>query len=85
MKAGEIELEFKLEGIKDQSHLRGEGPDGKPIGTRDPFTLTLTGPKEVLLAQHMYSVTHPEMGTLILFIKPFHESPDAYYYEVIFN
>jgi len=82
---GEAEVELKLQEIKDQSHLAGVGPDGNPIGIRSPFTLTFSGPKEVPLPQATYTLTHPAMGELALFMKPFHESPEAYYYEVIFN
>mgnify|MGYP006966916121 CR=1 FL=1 len=81
--AGAIGL--KLEEITDQSRFAALDPTGKPIGHQNPFSLVFTGPKEPLLPQSLYALCHPEMGELTLFLKPFHQTPEAVYYEVVIN
>ena len=52
-------------------------------GGRQPFTLHLTGPADVVLAQGSYRFEHPSVGVVELFMVPLGPGPDGFRYEVI--
>ncbi len=80
-------VDLKLVEVTDQSNLatKAVGPDGSPISSRDPFVIVFVGPKDRLLADGLYTITHPELKELLLFVKPYQEGPDGYLYEAVFN
>lgn len=78
-------IALRLEEITDQSRFAAADPTGKPIGHPSPFSLVFTGPKDPLLQQSLYPLSHPEMGELTLFLIPFHETPETLYYEAVIN
>lgn len=51
----------------------------------EPFSLTLSGPREPLLPQASYSVQHPTLGTIDLFLVPAAQDAQSTQYEVTFN
>lgn len=54
-------------------------------GHRKGFSLIFTGPREPVLPQQIYSLTHPLMGRLDIFIVPIGVTADSCRYEAVFN
>ena len=72
------ELPFTL------SDVRNLGLPGATGKGRLPFALEFDGPPEVPLPQHIYPLTHPEMGSLEIFLVPVGANADKRMYEAIF-
>ncbi|WP_309713902.1 hypothetical protein [Armatimonas sp.] len=51
---------------------------------RQPFRLTFTGPAP-LLPQGIYTLAHPELEPLDIFLVPIAGNEDGFTYEAIFN
>jgi hypothetical protein len=58
----------------------GEWPGG-----RQPFSLTFRGPREPPLAQAIYALEHPDLGTLEIFIVPMGRDAESTSYQAIFT
>lgn len=68
-------LELKLISITGSSNKQAER-----------FSLVFKGPLEQPFAQKIYSLSHPQMGEIALFLVPIaYGKPDALYYEAVFN
>ena len=52
---------------------------------RTPFALLFRGPREPVLAQAMYRLTHQRLGALDIFIVPVGRGADGVDYEAIFT
>jgi hypothetical protein len=52
--------------------------------SRDPFSLMFNGPREPLLAQGTYRLSHPALGEFELFIVPIGQDADGTRYEAVF-
>lgn len=50
-----------------------------------PFTLLFRGPKEVYLPQRLYTLTHPTLGTLEIFLVPIQPDQHGSQFEAVFN
>ncbi len=61
----------------------GEGQE--ETGRRRPFSLIFRGPFGLRLPQQIYSLAHPGMGSLQVFIVPIGPDQAGQCYEVIFN
>lgn len=59
---------------------------GEPRGEkRAPFSLLFASSKEMLLEQGIYSLHHPKMGTLAMFLVPQAPDDERFYYEAVFT
>lgn len=56
-----------------------------PPGYRAAFSLDFLGPPSPVYPQGIYRVSHPEVGTLDLFVVPVQNPGDAVLYEVVFG
>lgn len=52
---------------------------------REPFSIIFRGPKEPILPQHIYRLTHPRLGSLGLFLVPIGPDTLGMQYESVFT
>ena len=62
-----------------EAESRGMSPAGVPAGT-----LTFTGPREPVLPQATYDVSHADLGDFELFVVPVAQGDAGTVYEAIF-
>ena len=74
----------KLLGERTQrdNHLEIEGVVYPP---RRAFALTFVGPKEPVLPATTYPISHPETGTMHLYLSGFRQDRDGMLYESAFS
>jgi len=72
-------LELELTEVKDYTPLASE-PSGM-----ERFSLYFYGPGDVMLKQGTFTLEHPTMGEVVLFIVPIGLDPQGFRYEVVFN
>ncbi len=72
----EHRFDFALEQVRPLGHGSGE---------REPFALDFRGPREPVLAQRIYRLTHAEMDDLDIFIVPLGVDAEGARYEAIFT
>jgi hypothetical protein len=70
-------LEVRLVEVKSLGSARN--------GQREPFSLLFQAPREPLLDQGIYTVQHPALGMLGLFLVPLGPDGDGLYYEAVFT
>jgi hypothetical protein len=58
---------------------------GPRPGGRDPFSLVFRGPPEPALAQRIYRLEHPVLGSLEIFVVPIARDAGARSYEAVFT
>ncbi|MEQ1515286.1 MAG: hypothetical protein ABL931_02215 [Usitatibacteraceae bacterium] len=77
-RAGEIAatIELKVTAVKPMPAHRFR---------QEPFSVTLSGPREPLLPQASYAVKHPTLGMIDLFLVPAAQDAHSTQYEVTFN
>ena len=56
-----------------------------PGAPRPPFTLLFAGPPEPVREQGIQALTHPDLGTLELFLVPVGRDAAAVRYEAVFG
>ncbi len=85
-------LEGSPEGVADLELFKAEGlgfrgvPGGQGSGLREPFSLLFLGPESVVLPQGTYTLIHPALGTITLFLVPIGPRRDGgLRYEAIFG
>lgn len=61
---------------------RHEAHDGP---RRQPFSIYLRGPRNVVLPQRIYRVEHARLGTLDIFLVPVGPDGQGMCYEAVFN
>jgi len=49
------------------------------------FSAVFMGPREILLPQQIYRVSHPEMGEFDIFLVGLGQDPDGFRYEAVYN
>jgi len=64
--------------------IRKLGRPGAMGKGRQPFALEFDGPPDIPLPQRIYPLTHPEMGTLEIFLVPVGANAERRLYEAIF-
>lgn len=52
---------------------------------RAPFSLVFTGPGDIVVEQGTLWMSHPNIGTLPIFLVPIGETADSRRYEAVFN
>lgn len=85
--AGEVELLLHNVKLYPDTHMRDAVVeiDGVEIPPRQPFSLTFEGPREPVVPQGNYDLTHPKMGTFNIMIKPFMQDARNTVYESVFG
>ncbi len=51
----------------------------------ESFSIEFKGPRDVLLPQQLYELTHEKLGTFSLFLVPVAEDQEGYFYQAIIN
>jgi hypothetical protein len=72
-------VELELNEVKVYSAGKNEQ------GGMERFSLLLTGPGDTYLPQRTYTLEHPSMGELELFVVPVGRGEAGFHYEVVFN
>ena len=49
------------------------------------FSAVFMGPREILLPQQTYTVSHPDMGEFEIFLVALGQEPDGFKYEAVYN
>ena len=49
------------------------------------FSAVFMGPREILLPQQIYRVTHPDMGEFDVFLAAIGQEPEGFRYEAVYN
>jgi hypothetical protein len=91
-----VKATFRTE-VEPGDVLELELIDAQPIGPepqareanvpRRAYSLIFRGPNDRLLDQRIYSIEHPKLGTLGIFLVPLgpEGDPDGLHYQAIFN
>jgi len=72
-------VELELVEVKEYN------PQPKEVGGMERFSLFLQGPGDIMLNQGTFTLEHPSMGELALFMVPIARDPQGFRYEVVFN
>lgn len=67
------------------AEVKGYTPQAVEPGGMERFSLFFYGPGDVMLNQGTFTLDHPAMGELILFMVPVGRDPQGFRYEVVFN
>jgi hypothetical protein len=59
--------------------------EGHDESIRRPFVLLFRGPREPVLPQRTYEITHAQVGTHEIFIVPVESNDAGTLYEAVFN
>jgi len=73
-----LNLDLTLEQIRELGNRRPDSP-------RDPFALSFRGKTGVRLPQGIYRLSHPELGSLEIFLTQNADGPKGSEFEAIFN
>ena len=63
----------------------GYRPQSNEVTGMERFSLYFYGPGDIMLGQGSYTLEHPAMGELLLFIVPIGRDDRGFRYEVVFN
>ena len=72
-------VELELAEVKDYT------PQANEQSKMERFSLYFQGPGDIMLNQGTFTLEHPLMGELLLFIVPISRDPQGFRYEVVFN
>lgn len=72
-------IELELTEVKDYNPQPNE-PSGM-----ERFSLFFHGPGDIMLRQGTFTLEHPSMGEVTLFMVPVAQEPRGFRYEVVFN
>ena len=72
-------VELELTEVKEYD------PQPKEAGGMERFSLFLQGPGDIMLNQGTFTLEHPALGELLLFMVPIAQNPQGFRYEVVFN
>jgi hypothetical protein len=72
-------LELELSEVIDYK------PQANEHDGMERFSLFFYGPADVMLKQGTFTLEHPAMGEIILFMVPVGRDPQGFRYEVVFN
>jgi hypothetical protein len=67
------------------TEVKGYNPQSAEHSGMERFSLFFDGPGDLMLNQGTYTLDHPEMGELMLFIVPIGHDERGFHYEVVFN
>lgn len=60
-------------------------PQASEAANMERFSLFFQGPGDIMLNQGTFTLEHPSMGELMLFMVPIGRDPEGFRYEVVFN
>jgi hypothetical protein len=72
-------VELELTEVKDYNAQANEP------ATMERYSLFFHGPDDIMLNQGTFTLEHPSMGELTLFMVPVAREPQGFRYEVVFN
>ncbi|MET0621494.1 MAG: hypothetical protein ABW250_00805 [Pyrinomonadaceae bacterium] len=72
-------VELELIEVKDYN------PQSNEPSKMERFSLFFRGPGDIMLNQGTFTLEHPSMGELLLFMVPVARDPQGFRYEVVFN
>lgn len=72
-------VELELTEVKDYNAQSNEE------SKMERFSLFFRGPDDIMLNQGTFTLEHPSMGELLLFMVPIAREPQGFRYEVVFN
>ena len=72
-------LELELSEVKDYT------PQSNEPGGMERFSLFFRGPGDIMLQQGTFTMDHPSMGEVTLFLVPIGQDSQGFRYEVVFN
>jgi hypothetical protein len=72
-------LELELAEVRDYT------PQANEPGGMERFSLFFYGPGDIMLKQGTFTLEHPALGEVILFMVPVGRDPRGFRYEVVFN
>jgi hypothetical protein len=83
-------FELQLEGAEPLPLVLVEVTEGatdprRPAPRRTSFSITFRGPATPHLPQQIYSIEHPKLGALEIFIVPIRRDAQGLYYEAVFG
>jgi len=65
--------------------VRDYKPGANEPGGMERFSLFFRGPADIMLNQGTFTLEHPSMGEVVLFMVPIAQDPAGFRYEVVFN
>jgi hypothetical protein len=74
---------IELELVEVTAPRQGADPRADPSGR--PFSLLFRGRADLVLPQRIYSLAHPQLGTLEIFLVPVERDSSGVQYEAVFN
>jgi hypothetical protein len=82
-----LEVELDVGGARVTVRLAVDSVDALPAHRlrAEPFSLLLRGPRDPSLPQATYTLRHPRLGTIQLFLVPLERGAQDTRYEVLFN
>lgn len=60
-------------------------PAGGPQAARQPFSLLFRNGAALLFPQQTYSMSHPRLGEVAIFLVPIARERDGFLYQAVFN
>jgi hypothetical protein len=81
-------FQLQLEGatldltLAEATEPEGLGP--RPHGIRTPYSLSFSGPPQPVLPQRIYTLAHPSVGTIEIFLVPIAADSKNATYEAVF-
>ena len=86
---GEADVQLRLTSVElfERSGIRDKVVeiDGVTLPPRRAFALIFTSPAQAELAQGTFTLDHPELEELAIFLTVFRREGDTVYYESVFN
>jgi hypothetical protein len=81
-----FDVEAEPEGSLELTLVEASAGPYQPEGeTSFAFELMFSGPREPILSQAIYRMTHPELGALDVFIVPLKSDPGGTTYQAVFS
>ena len=66
--------------------LKIYGSSKKSVQVRNkPFFLIFVGPSQPIFKQKIYNLTHPQLGSMDIFLVPVGQTNDGIEYQAVFN
>lgn len=80
-----VAVDGDSEAITSITLIEAKQKDGPGFGGRMPYSLLFRGSTGSCLAQSTWWLSHPELGTMPVFLVPVGASSDGFDYEAIFG
>ncbi|HYG78903.1 MAG TPA: hypothetical protein VD861_00865, partial [Pyrinomonadaceae bacterium] len=67
------------------TEVKDYNPQPNEPSKMERYSLFFQGPGDIMLNQGTFTLDHPSMGELTLFMVPIARAPEGFRYEVVFN